>query len=61
MEMNREQFQKELDYGTAMALAREMLEQGVISREEFTRIDTMYLDRYRPVFRRIEPPKARRE
>lgn len=61
MEMNREQFQKELDYGTALALAREMLEQGVISREEFTRIDTMYLARYNPVFRRIEPPKARRE
>lgn len=61
MEMNSEQFQKELDYGTAMALVREMLEEGVISREEFTRIDTMYLDRYCPVFRRIELPEARQE
>jgi hypothetical protein len=61
MEMNREQFQRELDYNVAMALARQMLEQGVINREEFTRIDTIYLDRYRPVFRRIETPKARQE
>jgi hypothetical protein len=47
--MDKSQFERETDYGAAMALAREMLERGVIDRQEFMRVDKFYADKYRPL------------
>ena len=59
--MNKEQFQNEIDYGMAMALVREMLECGVIDRQDFMKADKMYVDRYRPVIHSVMPPKLRQD
>ena len=56
--MDKNSFQREVDYGAAMALAREMLEYGIINRQDFLRVDKFYVDRYRPLTV-IAPPKMR--
>ena len=40
---------KEL-YQATMSMVRRMLEKGLISEEEYRQIDTMFLEKYRPVF-----------
>ena len=52
--MNKEQFKNEVDYGAAMALAREMLERGIIDRQDFMRVDKMYVEKYHPAIRPID-------
>lgn len=37
-------------YQTTMNMARRMLSQGLISEEEYCQIDTIFLEKYRPVF-----------
>lgn len=37
-------------YQTTMHLARKMLSDGVISKKEYCRIDTMFTQKYKPVF-----------
>jgi uncharacterized protein YqgQ len=56
--VNREQFQREIDYGTAMILIREMLESGLISKEEYSKLEKIYARRYRPIFGSAKPPKT---
>ena len=56
--MDKETFQREVDYGTAMALAREMLERGIIDRQDFMKLDKMYVERYRPTSHVTAPPRA---
>lgn len=46
--MIKENFTKELGYQTTMYLARRMLEQGLISKEEYVVIDTIFLSKYEP-------------
>ena len=53
--MNPEQFNRQLDYGAAMALAREMLKQGIISRSDYIKIDQFMNDKHKPVIRYIQP------
>lgn len=48
--MSKEEFRNEKLYQTTMHLARKMLEEGVVSEEEYRRIDTIFLDKYNPVF-----------
>lgn len=48
--MSKEEFRNEKLYQTTMHLARKMLEEGVVSEEEYRRIDTIFLDKYKPVF-----------
>ena len=48
--MSKEEFRNEKLYQTTMHLARKMLEEGVVSEEEYRRINTIFLDKYKPVF-----------
>lgn len=48
--MTDEQFRNEKLYQATMSMARQMLSQGLISREEYRQIDTIFLEKYRPVF-----------
>ena len=45
--MSKEEFRNEKLYQTTMHLARKMLEEGVVSEEEYRRIDTIFLDKYK--------------
>lgn len=47
--MDKEQFRAEKLYQMSLSLAESMLEKGIVSREEFSEIDTMLLQKYRPV------------
>ena len=48
--MTEEQFRAEKLYQTTMNMARRMLSQRLISEEEYCQIDTIFLEKYRPVF-----------
>lgn len=37
-------------YQTTMHLARKMLDEGIITEEEYRQIDTIFLEKYKPVF-----------
>jgi len=46
--MNEEEFRAEKIYLLCLGTAREMLKRGIISEEEFTQIDTILLEKYKP-------------
>lgn len=48
--MSKEEFRNEKLYQTTMHLARKMLEESIISEEEYRQIDTIFLEKYKPVF-----------
>ena len=48
--MSKEEFRNEKLYQTTMHLARKMLEEGIISEEEYRQIDTIFLEKYKTVF-----------
>ncbi len=48
--MSKEEFRNEKLYQTTMHLARKMLEEGIISEGEYRQIDTIFLEKYKPVF-----------
>ena len=48
--MSKEEFRNEKLYQSTMHLARKMLEDGAISEEEYCQIDTIFLEKYQPVF-----------
>lgn len=48
--MSKEEFRNEKLYQTTMHLARKMLDEGIISEEEYRQIDTIFLEKYKPVF-----------
>ena len=48
--MRKEEFQNEKLYQTTMQITRKMLKEGIVSEEEYRRIDTIFLEKYRPVF-----------
>ncbi len=47
--MSNEQFEAEKDYQASMLCFRRMLESGRITREEYERINTILLEKYRPL------------
>jgi hypothetical protein len=47
--MNKEDFEREVNYESRMALARTMLRNGFITKEEYCEIDTIFLDKFRPL------------
>lgn len=49
-EMSKEQYRNELMYQATMNLARKMLSEGIITEKEYCQIDTMFQEKYRPVF-----------
>lgn len=48
--MSRNDFQSEKLYQATMSMARKMLHDGLISEEDYRQIDTIFLEKYRPVF-----------
>ena len=48
--MDKQTFRNEVMYQTTMNIFRDMLKNGVISEKEYYRIDTIFLEKYRPVF-----------
>jgi hypothetical protein len=47
--MNSEQFKRERLYQSTIAIVKTMLKNGLISEDEFCQIDTMLLEKYRPL------------
>jgi hypothetical protein len=56
--MSREEFERETKYETRMAVARTMLRIGLITKEEYCRIDTIFLDKYRPLLGGLRAAKT---
>jgi hypothetical protein len=47
--MTTNQFEREKNYGVAMAVARMMLSKRLIGEKDYHKIDTIYKEKYRPV------------
>lgn len=48
--MSEKQMHNEKLYQATMSMVRRMLEDGLISEEEYRQIDTIFLEKYRPLF-----------
>lgn len=48
--MTKDQFEREMNYRVALALAKSMLRQGIINDADFNTIDTILAEKFRPVF-----------
>lgn len=48
--MNKEEGRREIVFQMTMSAARKMLEQGLITREEYEEFDTKMQQKYRPIF-----------
>ena len=46
--MTPEELRNDMLYHTALSMAKTMLEQGLLSPEEYTEIDTILLQKYQP-------------
>ena len=46
--MSEKEFRAELRYRMSLSVARAMLEEGAITKEEYSEIDTILLKKYRP-------------
>ena len=51
--MTKEEFHNEKMYQATMSIARKMLNQGVITEEEYGEVEAVFLKKYRPVLGRI--------
>jgi len=47
--MNSEQFKRERLYQSTIAIVKMMQKNGLITEDEFCQIDTMFLEKYRPL------------
>ena len=48
--MSKEDMRREKLYQTTMHITRKMLKDGIISEEEYRRVDKIFLEKYKPVF-----------
>lgn len=46
--MSEEQFRAERLYRMSLSIAKTMLEKGIITKDEYSEIDTILLQKYRP-------------
>ncbi|MDR2686736.1 MAG: hypothetical protein LBB75_03220 [Oscillospiraceae bacterium] len=51
--MTKTQFARERDYGAAMAIAGEMRARGLVTPEEYVKLDALIEQRHRPCIGRI--------
>ena len=56
--MNKEQFDRERLYRATLAIARTMLRKGLISKDEYTVIDTKMREKYRPLLGTLCPAES---
>ena len=47
--MTPEQFKAEKDYRTAMGIADTMLKQGILTKAEYNKFDTIMTNKYKPI------------
>lgn len=47
--MTKEQFEREKRYGAAVSVAKLMLSRGLVTEEEYRKIDTILRGKYRPI------------
>ena len=48
--MSKEQMRQEKLYQVTMSMVRKKLAEGLITEEEYRQIDTMFLEKYHPLF-----------
>lgn len=48
--MNQEEGRREIVFQMTMSMARQMLEKGMISNEEYKQFDTKMQQKYHPIF-----------
>ncbi|MBU3100653.1 MULTISPECIES: SHOCT domain-containing protein [Clostridium] len=48
--MTQQQFQREKNYRVSIAIAKVMISRKLITAQEYSKIDSMLVTRYRPVF-----------
>lgn len=48
--MSNNDFRNEKLYQTTMSMARKMLSEDVISEKEYCEIDTIFTEKYKPIF-----------
>ena len=48
--LTHEQFEMELNYQAAMAIARSMRKRGLINEEQYSQIDTTFAQEFKPFF-----------
>ena len=48
--MSEKRFRDEKLYQATMSMAKRMKEKGLISEEEYCQIDTIFLEKYKPIF-----------
>jgi hypothetical protein len=48
--MTQEQFKREKNYRVSLAIAKVMLSRKLINEKEYSKIDTMLITKYKPVF-----------
>jgi len=56
--MNKDDFKREADYESRMAVARTMLRNGFITEQEYCQIDTIFLEKYRPLLGGLRARKS---
>lgn len=49
MEVSKEQFRAERLYRMSLSVAKSMLEKGIITSDEYSEIDTILREKYRPI------------
>lgn len=47
--MTHEQFEREKNYRVSLAVAKRMLAAGILSEQDYGKIDTILLQKYRPL------------
>lgn len=47
--MTPEQFKSEKDYRVTLSIAKSMLQRGLITEQEYKKIDGIMLEKYRPL------------
>lgn len=48
--MSKEELKNEKLYQTTMYMVRKLFEDGIITEEEYRQIDTIFLEKYHPIF-----------
>lgn len=49
--MTEHQFKNEIIYQTTLHLLRELLDEGVITKDRYKQLNKFFADKYKPVFR----------
>ncbi len=47
--MSKEQFEREKNYRVSLSIAKSMLKKGIITEQDYCKIDTMLIAKYRPI------------